>query len=281
MVILRECDDEGRTVHKSSEERKRLWDGYMQMLEGSLGVDEYRQIMDKVYSDVLSSESDFDSDSSGSVEILMETAAPFDLEVMNHKNSVADDLDIARLRSLRTISSTGSEDDVILESCGPKERVCILRPKSVSEEFFYFYPSILEDFNIRIPFTDFEVDVLRTINIAPSQLHPNSWAFMKAFERICEVLYIVPTIGLFFSFFEVKGVDNRSWVQVSGIPTRSFLQVYSSNYKNYKDRFVRVRGGSSCPQVLYASDGHPRFPHYWTKNPLSITGFNYDKLSSS
>ena len=104
---------------------------------------------------------------------------------------------------------------------------------------------------------------------------------MKAFERICEVLYIVPTIGLFFSFFEVKGVDNRSWVQVSGIPTRSFLQVYSSNYKNYKDRFVRVRGGSSCPQVLYASDGHPRFPHYWTKNPLSITGFNYDKLSSS
>ena len=91
MVILRECDDEGRTVHKSSEERKKLWDGYMQMLEGSLEVEEYRRVMDKVYSDVLSSESDFDSDSSGSVEILMETAAPFDLEVMNHKNSVADD----------------------------------------------------------------------------------------------------------------------------------------------------------------------------------------------
>ena len=91
----------------------------------------------------------------------------------------------------------------------------------------------------------------------------------------------MPTIGLFFSFVEVKGVDNRSWIQISGIPTRSFLQAYSSNYKNYKDRFVRVRCGPRCPQVLYVSDGHPRFPHYWTKNHLSITGFNYDKLSNS
>ena len=31
------------------------------MLEGPLGVEEYRRVMDKVYSDVLSSESDFDS----------------------------------------------------------------------------------------------------------------------------------------------------------------------------------------------------------------------------
>ena len=185
--------------------------------------------MDKVYSDVLSSESDFDSDSPGSVEILMETAAPFDSEVMSHKKSIVDDIDITKVRSLRIISSTGSEDDVILEPCGPKERVCILRPKGVSEEFFYFYPSILEDFSVRIPFTDFEVDVLKTVNIAPSQLRPNSWGFIKAFERICEVLHIVPTVGLFFSFFEVKGVDNRSWIQISGIPTRSFLQAYSSN----------------------------------------------------
>ena len=161
MVILRECDDEGRTIHKSSEERKKLWEEYMQVLENPLGIGEHRQIMDKVYSDVLSSESDFDSDSSGSVEILMETATPFYSEVMSHKDSTADDMDITRIRSLRTISSTGSEDDVILESCGPKERVCILRPKSVSEEFFYFYPGILEDFSICIPFTDFEVDVLK------------------------------------------------------------------------------------------------------------------------
>ena len=71
MLILRECDDEGRTVHKSSEERKKLWEGYMQVLESPLGVEEYRRVMDKVYSDVLSSESDFDSDSAGSVEVLM------------------------------------------------------------------------------------------------------------------------------------------------------------------------------------------------------------------
>ena len=106
MVVLRECDDEGKTFHKSDEERKRLWEECMQALEKPLGIEEHRRIMDKVYSDVLSFESDFDSDSSGSVEILMETAAPFHSEVMNHKKSIADDIDIAKVRSLRSISST-------------------------------------------------------------------------------------------------------------------------------------------------------------------------------
>ena len=73
-----------------------------------------------------------------------------------------------------------------------------VQPKGEQDKWFYFYAKVLEDMFIRIPFTDFKVDVLKMVNVASSQLRPNSWGFIKAFEMICEVLDVTPTIGLFF-----------------------------------------------------------------------------------
>src|ERR1043165_5133256 len=92
---------------------------------------------------------------------------------------------------------------------------------------------------------------------------------------------IAPTIVLFFSFFEIKNVDSGSWLAISGIPKRSFLQAYTSNFKGYKERFLRVKCGSRCPQVIYGADGHHKFPLYWTSDPLPISGFDYDSLNES
>jgi hypothetical protein len=53
----------------------------------------------------------------------------------------------------------------------------------------------------------------------------------------------------------------------------------SSNYKNYKDTFVRVRGGDGCRDVMYSSDDEPLFPFYWTTKPRLIKGAVYERLS--
>ena len=98
---------------------------------------------------------------------------------------------------------------------------------------------------------------------------------------VCAALDVTSTIGLFFSFFEVKNVESKSWVAISGVPRNSFLQTYTTNYKGFKDRFLRVRCGPRCPQVIYATDGHMKFPLYWTTNPLPISRFNHDKLSDT
>ena len=74
-------------------------------------------------------------------------------------------------------------------------------------EYFYFYSGVIEDFKIRIPFTDFESDLLKTLYVAPSQLHPNGYGFTKAFELVCETMDITPTLGLFLSFFDLKGAE--------------------------------------------------------------------------
>jgi hypothetical protein len=48
--------------------------------------------------------------------------------------------------------------------------------------------------------------------------------------------------------------------------------LYSFNYKNYKDTFVRVRGGDKGHNVMYSEDDEPHFPFYWTANPRLIKG---------
>jgi len=55
--------------------------------------------------------------------------------------------------------------------------------------------------DIRLPLTMFEKGVLRKLNIAPAQLHPNSWVFVKSFKITCKALGIVPTLGKVFYFF--------------------------------------------------------------------------------
>lgn len=93
----------------------------------------------------------------------------------------------------------------MLEPYVAGERVCITRSYEVPDEYFYFYSWIIEDFMICIPFTYFKSDLLKTLNVAPSQLRPNNWDFIKAFKLVWKMVDITHTLDLFFSFFELKG----------------------------------------------------------------------------
>lgn len=85
--------------------------------------------------------------------------------------------------------------------------MCTIRPKEVLDEYFYFYLGVIEDFKFRFPFTDFQPGLLKTLSISPSQLRPNGWSFIKDFEIVCDTMDIMLTLGLFFSFFELKGEE--------------------------------------------------------------------------
>ncbi|MCI26922.1 hypothetical protein A2U01_0048120, partial [Trifolium medium] len=56
----------------------------------------------------------------------------------------------------------------------------------------------------RMPFTDLETAVFRHLRVSPSQLHPNSLAFLRAFEVTTGYLEIVPTLRLFFHAFGLQ-----------------------------------------------------------------------------
>ena len=79
-----------------------------------------------------------------------------------------------------------------LRRCREFETVCLGRGEG-RKDFFYFYSCLFSDMHIRLPLDSFTMEVLRVLNVAPTQLHPNSWAAIQAFRLLCDVLSLRPT----------------------------------------------------------------------------------------
>ncbi|RDY07756.1 hypothetical protein CR513_08092, partial [Mucuna pruriens] len=75
---------------------------------------------------------------------------------------------------------------VEVELCRLDECVCETSLANCASHT-YQYDTIPLKLGARLPFTNFQCSVLKTLNIALTQLHPNGWAFVQALEILCEV----------------------------------------------------------------------------------------------
>ncbi|MCI59396.1 hypothetical protein A2U01_0080651, partial [Trifolium medium] len=66
------------------------------------------------------------------------------------------------------------------------------------------YHIAFQQLGYRMSFTDLETTVFEHLRVSPSQLHPNSLAFLLAFEVTAGYLEIVPTLKLFFHAFGLQ-----------------------------------------------------------------------------
>lgn len=64
-----------------------------------------------------------------------------------------------------------SKDDDSLKSC-MEGREC-LHAKGVEDIYFNMHMGVITNLALGIPFTTFEVNILKVTSIPPSQLHPN------------------------------------------------------------------------------------------------------------
>jgi len=88
--------------------------------------------------------------------------------------------------------------------CVPGEPVCGDERANNGVPFFFFYQVVFKRIGMCLPFSAFERELLTEINVAPAQLHPNSWAFIMAFNILCGYLGQAPSVDVFLHFFEVK-----------------------------------------------------------------------------
>ena len=74
-----------------------------------------------------------------------------------------------------------NDENIIVELCMTREHACA-GWQGTKERFIFLYETIFSNLGIRLPLTEFEKVVLRKLNVALTQLHPNRWAFVKSFE---------------------------------------------------------------------------------------------------
>jgi hypothetical protein len=175
------------------------------------------------------------------------------------------------------LSDSGREEDVVTDPVGDQELVTMVNTQT--PHYFYMYSKVMENLKLSLPFTDFELAMLNALNVAPTQLHPNGWAFVRAFELICLGLDLEPRLGVFFHFYHVKSLSVGKPVSISSQPNMGLFTLYASNFKNYKDTFLRVRGGPRLHHLMFDYEGNGLFPFYWTQDPRLIKGVDATLLT--
>ena len=87
---------------------------------------------------------------------------------------------------------------------GERHWPCMPQARGGDREVFYMYMCHFSQLHVRLPLDNFTMGVLRALNVAPTQLRPNSWAYMQAFRVLCQSLYLQPSPHAFLYFYDTR-----------------------------------------------------------------------------
>lgn len=90
-----------------------------------------------------------------------------------------------------------------IDRCWAIDNVCHRR-EGDKTNFFLMYACLFTDSHVRIPFDEFTMGILRTPNVAPTQLHPNSWASLRVFHILAEMFRLKPSPYVFLHFYNSR-----------------------------------------------------------------------------
>ena len=219
-----------------------------------------------------------DSSSSSPPEALRRLYSWVSSEVLT-TGSLMSETDVARL-------AVPEMAGCVLRAPEPEEPICAGQEIG-QPNFFFFYRDYLTRVGVSFPFSDFQMSVLNCLLLAPSQLHPNGWAYVVAFERLCNSFPnpIPCTANLFFHYFcpftqsSTKESEKlRGLVSLRAEPERKLIGAFSDSFKRFKNAFFKVVAQPrERPWFLHGKEGPDvewRFPLYWkdthfTKSPSS------------
>ena len=103
--------------------------------------------------------------------------------------------------SKESCSFLDSKDDVPNNNNSSRKRISQRLPWFQYRDFLPMYHTFLKDLDMNLPFMDFQLKVLNFYQSFPSQLHPNGWALDLAFEKLCSLVNMSPSISLFSHIF--------------------------------------------------------------------------------
>ncbi|MED6205297.1 hypothetical protein PIB30_016483 [Stylosanthes scabra] len=130
----------------------------------------------------------------------------------------------------------------------------------------------VEDLGVRLPFTQFEQDVLYECRVASTQLHPNSWGFMKGFQFVCWYLQLDLSLKAFLYFFHLTRPFSQKksrWASFRAREGRRIFTLYEESFHDFKNYYFKVRAIEGVRPFFENERGEYQFRLYWYSGPES------------
>ncbi|MED6203651.1 hypothetical protein PIB30_001349 [Stylosanthes scabra] len=137
-------------------------------------------------------------------------------------------------RNFPLIEDSGAEGDYVLEAVGPSDRVPF-RAGEGGPHFLWVYQELFTRLRMRLPFSDFQRDMMTRCRVAVSQLHLNGWDFIIAFEKVCIHYGFRPTIRLFFYIYDVHfPPGGYGYISFRARQGRKLFDSYEDSFQEFK-----------------------------------------------
>jgi len=91
-----------------------------------------------------------------------------------------------------------------------------------SPRFLFMYRCLFEVLRLILSFTVIQCDLFEHLNVAISQLHPNSSTMVRAFEILCPFFNIWPNVSIFLYFFQMNLMEKIGWVSLNNMSNKLF-----------------------------------------------------------
>ena len=88
------------------------------------------------------------------------------------------------------------------------------------------------------------------------------------------------TIGVLFSLFYVKDIENGKWISFGSQLRKKVFEHLTSNFKHFKDQFFKVLASKNEFPFFLDEKDYAKFPLYWNRIPKRVLSINYHSLSA-
>ena len=79
--------------------------------------------------------------------------------------------------------------------------------------------------------------------------------------------------------FQFKDIEKRKWVSMSSRPRRKFFDLFTSNFKHFKELFFKVRAFEHEYPFFLDEKGYAKFSLYWNRFLKRVPSIDSRSLS--
>ncbi|MED6163789.1 hypothetical protein PIB30_083398 [Stylosanthes scabra] len=176
------------------------------------------------------------------------------------------------------MEDSGAEGDYVMEAAGPSDRVPF-RAGEDGPHFLWVYQELFTRLRMRLPFSDFQRDVMTRCRVAVNQLHLNGWGFILAFEKVCLHYGFRPTIRLFFYIYDIHfPPGGYGYISFRVRQGRRLFDSYEESIQEFKWHYFKILAAPGKRAFWLDHENKP-FPWvYWNPEVKDFVVYNLEPL---
>jgi hypothetical protein len=148
------------------------------------------------------------------------------------------------------------------ERADPNERIGS-QPRQGAPDFLMVYECFFRLVRLHFPFSSFQIEILNRLEVAPSQVHPNAWGFINAFEIFCWANDWESSSNLFLYLFAPYHLSDFGFIFFRQRKDHYFFQLFEDSFPPFKDSYFKVLYTGEEYPFWTSPTGSPLFPLYW------------------